>query len=98
VNGRLQLEASELSSRLSTLKPMGSYRLTLAGGGDDAPPSLRLETISGSLSLNGSGQWVGSRLRFSGEAIADPERVDALSNLLNIIGRRNGLRSIIQVG
>lgn len=98
VAGRLQLEASDLSSRLSTLKPMGSYRLTLAGGGDDAPASLRLETIAGSLNLTGSGQWVGSRLRFSGEASADPERVDALSNLLNIIGRRNGLRSIIQVG
>ncbi len=98
VNGRLQLEASDLSSRLSTLKPMGSYRLTLAGGGDDAPATLQLETITGSLTLSGSGQWVGSRLRFSGEAVADPERVDALSNLLNIIGRRNGLRSIIQVG
>lgn len=98
VTGRLQLEANDLSSRLSTLKPMGSYRLTLAGGGDDAPASLRLETIAGSLNLTGSGQWVGSRLRFSGEANADPERVDALSNLLNIIGRRNGLRSIIQVG
>ncbi|KQP48597.1 type II secretion system protein N [Pseudorhodoferax sp. Leaf274] len=98
VAGRLQLQANDLSSRLSTLKPMGSYRLTLAGGGGDAPASLQLETISGALSLTGSGQWVGSRLRFSGEAAADPERVDALSNLLNIIGRRNGLRSIIQVG
>lgn len=96
--GRLQLEASDLSSRLSTLKPMGSYRLTLAGGGGDAPPSLQLETLAGSLTLNGSGQWVGSRLRFSGEASAAPDRVDALSNLLNIIGRRNGLRSVIQVG
>lgn len=98
VAGRLQLEASDLSSRLSTLKPMGSYRLTLAGGGDDAPASLQLETIAGSLALSGSGQWVGSRLRFSGEASAAPDRIDALSNLLNIIGRRNGLRSVIQVG
>lgn len=98
VAGRLQLEARDLSSRLSTLKPMGSYRLTLAGGGDDAPASLQLETLAGSLTLNGSGQWVGSRLRFSGEASAAPDRVDALSNLLNIIGRRNGLRSVIQVG
>jgi general secretion pathway protein N len=98
IDGRLQLQANDLSSRLSTLKPMGSYRLTLAGGGDDAVPALRLETLTGSLSLRGSGQWVGSRLRFSGEASATPDRVDALSNLLNIIGRRNGLRSVIQVG
>lgn len=97
MRGRLQLEATDVSSRLSTLRPMGSYRLTLAGGAD-AGPSLRLETIAGSLSLTGNGQWVGSRLRFDGEASAAPERVDALSNFLNIIGRRNGLRSTIKVG
>ena len=72
--GRLQLDASRVSSRLSTLRPMGSYRLTLLG------------------------QWVGQRLRFQGEASATPESVDALSNLLNIIGRRNGATSIIKVG
>lgn len=98
LTGRLQLEATDLASKLSTLKPMGSYRLTLAGGAQDAPASLQLETISGSLHLSGSGQWVGSRLRFEGAAVAAPERVDALSNLLNIIGRRNGARSIIKVG
>lgn len=98
LSGRLQLEATDLSTRLSTLKPMGSYRLTLAGGAQDAPASVHLDTISGSLTLTGSGQWVGSRLRFDGTATAAPERVDALSNLLNIIGRRNGARSIIKVG
>jgi general secretion pathway protein N len=98
LSGRLQLDATDLSSKLSTLKPMGSYRLTLAGGAQDAPATLQLETISGSLNLTGSGQWVGSRLRFEGTATAAPERVDALSNLLNIIGRRNGVRSIIKVG
>ncbi|KQP23281.1 type II secretion system protein N [Pseudorhodoferax sp. Leaf267] len=98
LNGSMRLEATDLSSRLSTLKPMGSYRLTLAGGAQDGPASLQLETISGSLQLTGSGQWVGSRLRFDGVASAAPERIDALSNLLNIIGRRNGARSIIKVG
>ncbi len=97
MRGLLQLEATDVSSRLSTLRPMGSYRLTLAGGAD-AGPSLRLETVTGSLSLTGNGQWVGSRLRFDGEATAAPDRVDALSNFLNIIGRRNGLRSINKVG
>jgi general secretion pathway protein N len=37
-------------------------------------------------------------LRFSGVASAQPERVEALSNLLNIVGRRDGARSIITVG
>ena len=74
---------------------MGSYRLTLEGG---SPTVLRLSTLDGSLQLSGSGQWVGSRLRFEGEASAAPDRLDALSNLLNILGRRDGARAIIKVG
>ena len=93
--GQLQLDATQMSSRLSTLKPMGSYRVTLQGG---TSPTLQLQTLEGSLELSGKGQWIGSRLRFEGVATAQPDRVEALSNLLNIIGRRNGARSIIQVG
>jgi general secretion pathway protein N len=95
VSGAAQLSALRMSSRLSTLRPMGSYRLTLAGG---ATPSLRLQTLEGALQVTGSGQWVGSRLRFTGEAAAAPEREAALSNLLNIIGRRQGARSLITIG
>ncbi|MBC5765019.1 type II secretion system protein N [Ramlibacter sp. GTP1] len=95
VAGRAELVAQRVASRLSTLRPMGSYRITLEGG---AAPTLRLETLEGSLRLQGQGQWVGSRLRFAGEATAEPEREGALSNLLNIIGRRNGPRSIITIG
>ena len=93
--GTAQLDARAMSSRLSTLRPMGSYRLVLQGG---EVPTLTLSTIDGDLQLNGSGQWVGQRLRFTGEASAKPEREAALANLLNIIGRRNGARSIITVG
>lgn len=96
VSGGARLDANDIASRLSTLRPMGSYRVTLRGG---AVPALQLETLPGSnLQLSGSGQWVGSRLRFEGSASAAPERVDALSNLLNILGRRDGTRSIIKVG
>ncbi len=93
--GTAQLDARAMSSRLSTLRPMGSYRLVLQGG---EVPTLTLNTLDGDLRLNGSGQWVGQRLRFTGEASAKPEREAALANLLNIIGRRNGARSIITVG
>ena len=93
--GRAELTASRLSSRLSTLKPMGSYRITVNGG---ATSTLQLETLEGALQLAGSGQWVGSRLRFTGTATAAPDREAALSNLLNIIGRRSGARSIITIG
>lgn len=95
LGGQAVLEATAVSSRLSTLKPMGSYRVTVAGG---SAPTLNLETLEGALQLSGSGQWVGSRLRFDGVATAAPEFADALSNLLNIIGRRDGVRSLIKVG
>jgi general secretion pathway protein N len=93
--GEARLEAIDMASRLSTLKPMGSYRLTLTGG---SPTTLQLDTLGGALQLTGSGQWVGARLRFEGTATAAPDRVDALSNLLNIIGRRTGARATIKVG
>ena len=95
LEGQAQLDALSMSSRLSTLRPMGSYRLTLQGG---AAPTLGLQTLQGALQLSGSGQWVGQRLRFTGEASAAPEREGALSNLLNIIGRRSGARSLISLG
>lgn len=95
ISGKAELTAQQLSSRLSTLRPMGSYRITLQGG---RTPTLQLDTLEGSLHLTGSGSWVGSRLRFSGVASAAPDRESALSNLLNIIGQRNGARSIITIG
>jgi len=93
--GRAELAAARIASRLSTLRPMGSYRITVNGG---PVPTLQLDTLEGSLQLSGSGRWVGSRLRFEGSATAAPDREAALSNLLNIIGRRSGPRSIITIG
>jgi general secretion pathway protein N len=95
LNGNATLDMTEVSSRLSTLRPLGDYRLSLSGG---AAPSVQLQTLQGALQLSGSGQWVGSRMRFSGEASATPEREAALSNLLNIIGRRQGAKSLISLG
>lgn len=95
LQGQAQLDAQDISSRLSTLRPMGSYRFTLTGG---ASPELLLTTLQGSLQLSGRGEWVGGKLRFVGEASSTPEHQAALSNLLNIIGRREGARSIIKLG
>lgn len=95
VQGRAQLDALAMSTSLSTLRPMGSYRLQLEGG---SAAQLTLSTLGGALLLSGSGHWVGQRLRFTGEASAAPGREAALANLLNIIGRRNGARSLITVG
>ena len=93
--GSAQLRALDVSSRLSTTRPMGSYQLMLSSAGT---PTLALSTLSGTLKLSGNGSWVGSRLRFSGVASVEPELVGAFTNLLNIIGRRQGVQSIITLG
>lgn len=95
LQGAAELTVRQLSSRLSTLRPMGSYRLSLAGG---SQPAVTLSTLEGALRLSGSGQWVGSRLRFSGEGSAAPGSEAQLTNLLNLLGRRQGERVLITLG
>ena len=95
VQGSAELTARGLSSRLSTLKPLGSYRLDLRGG--DAV-ALTLSTLEGGLELSGSGHWAGARLRFTGQASAAPGLETQLANLLNIIGRRQGNKALISIG
>ena len=98
LEGKATLDVLDASTRLSTLRPVGSYRLSFNGGQDAALPSLKLETLSGSLLLSGSGQLTGNRWRFNGEASAAPGFEAALNNFLDILGRRVGPRSIITVG
>jgi general secretion pathway protein N len=102
VGGRWQLAGSavvdlqRMASRLSTLPVLGSYRLQLAAA--DSVPRLTLLTLDGALRLTGSGEWAASGLRFRGEASAASGAEAALANLLNIIGRRQGARSLIAIG
>lgn len=95
LQGQLQLHALGLSTSLSTLQPIGSYQLRVQGG---AEPTLELQTLEGALQLQGSGRLQAGRLQFTGFASAAAGREEALANLLNIIGRRDGARSVIQVG
>lgn len=99
VTGRAELELVDVTSRVSTVEPLGSYRFTVAG--DPANPgtsTLALTTLNGALLLSGSGSLGSAGLRFRGEASAAPADEAALNNLLNIIGRRSGARSIISIG
>ena len=97
--GQAELLVQDLASRLSTLRPMGSYRIVLAGSATGTTtPGLTLSTLQGPLRLSGQGQWLGQRLRFTGEASADEGFEAALANLLNIIGRREGPRSRLSLG
>lgn len=95
--GLAELTARDMSSRLSTLRPMGSYQVQVTGSDHDAP-RVQLNTLSGALQLSGQGQWLGDRLRFSGEASATEGQEAALSNLLNLLGRRDGTRSLLSLG
>lgn len=95
LQGALQLDALGVSTSLSTLKPIGSYRFALHGA---THPNLTLSTLEGALQLRGSGVIQNRRVVFDGEATAADGREDALSNLLNIIGQRQGARSLIHLG
>ena len=99
VVGRADVDLIGVSSRLTTLDTLGSYRLSLTG--DAAVPGaaqLSLTTQEGALQLTGSGSVGAAGVRFRGEASAAPSDATALSNLLNIIGRRDGARSVISIG
>ena len=99
VDGRADFDVVEASSRLSTLESLGSYRMSISG--DAANPGISLLTLStggGALNLSGSGTWGPAGVRFRGEARASAVEEAALSNLLNIIGRRDGARSVISIG
>ncbi|MGM9488695.1 type II secretion system protein N [Ideonella sp. YS5] len=110
VRGSADLDWLQASSRLSTMEALGSYRIGLVGtpadpvadgAGAKAPagrPTISLRTLDGALQLNGNGQWGERGLKFTGEARAAPGFETALSNLLNIIGRRNGAASVISIG
>ena len=109
MSGGMDLELMGASSRLSTLDTLGSYRLSLRGapagapGAGAAPGSagavqFSLSTLGGTLQLSGAGTWGAGRLHFQGEARSSDADDSALTNLLNILGRREGARSVISIG
>lgn len=95
LSGQATVDAWGVGTALSTLQPIGSYRLVLQGG---AQPHTVLSTLAGPLQLSGQGLLEQGRWRFTGEASAEESAQAALGNLLNIIGRRVGARSVITVG
>jgi general secretion pathway protein N len=99
VDGQADVEFVNASSRLSTLEALGSYRMRLIGDPANAgQPRLELSTQEGALQLSGSGSVGPGGVRFRGEARAAEGDEAALANLLNIIGRRDGARSVISIG
>ncbi len=88
LQGVVQLQLNGLSSRLSTVKPLGSYVVVISG-----QPTLGMTLTSlapSRLILQGTGQWKQGRLRFDGVATTASGGDNALSNLLNVLGQRHG--------
>jgi general secretion pathway protein N len=98
MDGRVDLELEGVSSRLTTLDALGNYKVTLTGAGGASATLLSVSTTEGALQLTGSGTWGPGGVKFRGEARSATVDEAALSNLLNIIGRRDGARSIISIG
>ena len=94
--GQIQIDWQSFATRLSTLEPLGNYRIVVRG--TQAPPTVELSTLQGVLQLRGSGAWRDGRLQFEGEAQAEKEAETALSNLLNVLGQRQGAKSLLRIG
>lgn len=97
VDGAAQIVLRDVASRVTTLDHLGTYRLSLLGQAQ-SQVAVDLRTEEGALQLQGAGQLGPTGLRFRGEATASDADRGALNNLLNIIGRRVGDRSVISIG
>lgn len=86
VNGRTTLEMTDMASKLSSVRPLGSYALALDWHGQQA--QLTLSSVKGPLLLSGRGSLDQGRLQFSGQAQAAAGYEDTLANLLNLLGQR----------
>ena len=93
--GQAQLQLLSVSSRLSTLRPLGSYALNLQGG---TTPQFQLSTLSGQLQLTGKGDWRANGLHFEGMAQAQTGSEVALANLLGVLGQRQGNTTVLRWG
>jgi general secretion pathway protein N len=93
--GTLELKIDQLSSRLSTVKPLGSYSVIL---NSQSSPQIELSSQANSrLRLSGKGQWGQGRLHFEGLAETAPSDEDTLSNLLNVLGQRSGHQAQLRI-
>jgi general secretion pathway protein N len=86
--GRLTVTLNDMSSRVSLVKPLGSYQVVLQAEGMRS--TVDLSTLKGPLMLDGHGIVQQGGTSFQGTASAAPEQHDNLAGLLNLLGRRTG--------
>jgi general secretion pathway protein N len=97
VSGQADVWLDNVSSSLTTLDRLGSYHLGLQAD-EQGLVQMSLRTVDGALQLSGQGTISAGGTSFQGEAQAAEAERGALDNLLNIIGRRSGDRSVISIG
>ena len=86
--GQLGVTLDGMSSRVSRVRPLGSYRVVFEALGDGG--RLSLSTTRGPLLLDGSGTLNDGAFSFRGTARAEPAAREALLGLLNLLGRPAG--------
>ena len=86
MTGTMNLEMNDIASRLSPVKPLGTYNLVFDWRGQQAAATLK--TIQGPLLLSGSGMFANGRLQFSGQAETEAGQEERLANLLGLLGQR----------
>ena len=86
LTGTMKLDMDDIGSRLSAVRPLGAYQLTMDWQGQRA--QLTLATIKGPMLLSGAGTLSNGRLQFAGKAEAEPAQEERLANLLSLLGQR----------
>jgi general secretion pathway protein N len=86
MTGTTRLEMDNVASRLSSIRPLGAYEVTMDWQGRSA--QLTLRTKKGPMLLNGTGALADGRFQFSGTAEAAAGQEERLGTLLNLLGQR----------
>lgn len=90
LKGKAEIYWDKAGSALSSVQPLGNYRLDLSANGKDA--KLQLATVDGALDLSGQGRWqvIGNgQLQLTGIAQAKQQSAE-LQPLLQLMGRDVG--------
>jgi len=89
IEGNGEILWQNAGSDLSSVQPLGDYRLEITGEGKAA--NLKLATSRGALDLSGHGKWQlqGGQLQINGTAIPR-EHVSELDPLLKLLGPDQG--------
>ena len=91
VTGNMRAQIQTLTTPLAGVKPLGSYQLEIKFYGQQA--AIKLSTLTGTLLLNGSGNFQKQHLQFHGTAQAAPGAEEKLASFLSLLGpstRQNG--------